>query len=118
MTRASIVVLVLVPVLGGLFFLLRPDTPDGGPKDRRFDVSIEDGEMSPGEISVDRGDTVTLRVVADEPAELHVHGYHVEQQVRPGKMAEIGFEADLTGRFEIEDHETEKEFGVLQVRPR
>ena len=118
MTRASIVVLVMVPVLGGLFFLLRPDIPDGGPQDRRFDVSIEDGEMSPGEISVNRGDTVTLRVGADEPAELHVHGYHVEQQVGPGKMAEIGFEADLTGRFEIEDHETEKELGVIQVRPR
>jgi hypothetical protein len=117
-TRAAIVVLVLVLALGGLFFLLLPDTPVGGPQDRRFDVSIEDGEMSPGEISVDRGDTVTLRVVADEPAELHVHGHHVEQQVRPGKMAEIGFEADLTGRFDIEDHAAEKELGVLQVRPR
>ena len=118
MTRAAIVVLVVVLVLGGLFFLLRPDTPDGGPRDRSFDVSIEDGKMSPEEISVNRGDTVMLRIGADEPTEIHVHGYDVEQQVEPGKTAEIGFEADLTGRFEIEDHETEEELGVLQVRPR
>jgi hypothetical protein len=117
-TRAAIVVLVVVLVLGGLFFLLRPDTQEGGPRDRSFEVSIEDGEMSPEEISVHRGDTVTLRVGTDEPTELHVHGYDVEQEVEPGEGAKIDFEADLTGRFEIEDHETEKELGVLQVRPR
>jgi heme/copper-type cytochrome/quinol oxidase subunit 2 len=112
------VVLVVVLVLGGLFFLLRPDPPEGGPQDQTFDVSIKGGEMSPEEISVNQGDTVTLRVSTDEPTELHVHGYDVEQEVEPGQEAEIDFEADLTGRFEIEDHETEKELGVLQVRPR
>ena len=118
MTRAAIVMLAVVLVLGGLFLLLRPDTPNGGPQDRIFDVSIKGGEMSPGEISVNQGDTVTLRVSTDEPTELHVHGYDVEQEVEPGRDADIDFEADLTGRFEIEDHESEKELGVLQVRPR
>ena len=115
--RIAIVILVAILVLGGLFFLLRPDTPEGSPQDRSFDVSIEGGEMSPEEISVDKGDTVTLRVSSDKPVELHMHGYDVEQEVEPGEKAEIRFEADLTGRFEIEDHETEKELGVLQVRP-
>ena len=118
MRRAAIVVLVLVLALGGLFFLLRPEAPEGGPQDRTFDVAIKDGEMSPEEISVNQGDTVTLRVSTDEPTELHVHGYEVEQEVEPGREDEIDFEADLTGRFEIEDHESEKELGVLQVRPR
>jgi len=118
MRRAAIVVLVVVLVLVGLFFLLRPDTPEGGPQDRTIEVSIKDGEMDPEEISADQGDTVTLRVSADEPTELHVHGYDVERELGPGKEAEIDFEADLTGRFEIENHETEKELGVLQVRPR
>jgi Cupredoxin-like domain len=116
--RAAIVVLVVVLVLGGLFFLLRPDTPEGRPRVRAFDISIEDGEMSPEEISVNQGDTVKLRVTTDEPTELHVHGYDVEQEVEPGSEAEIAFEADPTGRFEIEDHESERELGVLQVRPR
>ena len=50
--------------------------------------------------------------------ELHLHGYDVEQEVGPGQKANLRFRADLTGRFEIEDHESEKELGVLQVRPR
>ena len=115
--RIAIVILVVILVLGGLFFLLRPDTPEGSPQDRTFDVSIEGGEMSPEEISVDEGDTVTLRVSSDKPVELHMHGYDVEQKVEPGEKAELRFDADLTGRFEIEDHESEKELGVLQVRP-
>ena len=117
MARNLILIAVIVLILGGLFFLLRPDTPEGAPRERTFDLSIEEGEMSPAEISVDEGDRVTLRVSSDEPMELHLHGYDVEREVEPGQEAELHFEADLTGRFEIEDHESEREPGVLQVRP-
>ncbi len=116
--RAVIVIAVVVLVLGGLFFLLRPDTPGGAQRNRTFDISIEGDEMSPAEVSVNEGDGVTLRVSSEEPMELHLHGYDVEQEVEPGRRAELQFEADLTGRFEIEDHDSEKELGVLQVRPR
>ena len=118
LARSLILMAVIVLILGGLFFLLRPDTPESAPRDRTFDVSIEGGEMSPDEISADKGDTVTLRVSSDSPMELHIHGYDVEQAVEPGQEARLRFEADLTGRFEIEDHESESELGVLQVRPR
>ena len=118
MTRNVIVILAVVIVLGGLFFLLRPDTRAAGPRERTFDVSIEGGEMNPAEISVNEGDTVTLHISSDERMELHVHGYDLERSVGPGPAADAQFEADLTGRFEIEDHETERELGVLQVRPR
>ncbi len=111
-------VLVVVLVLGGLFYLLRPNTPSGAPQDRTFDLSVKGGEMSPDEISVNKGDSVTLQVTSEQPIELHIHGYDVEQEVEPGRKAELRFDADLTGRFEIEDHESEKELGVLQVRPR
>ena len=118
MTRTAVIVLVVVLVLGGLFFVLRPDTPKRAPRDRTFEVSIEDGEMSPAEISVDEDDHVTLRVSSDKLMELHLHGYDVEREVEPGETAKLRFEADITGRFEIEDHESEKELGTLQVRPR
>jgi heme/copper-type cytochrome/quinol oxidase subunit 2 len=116
--RALISIAVVILVLGGLFFLLRPDTPAVGPQDRRFGVSIEEGEMSPSQFSVNEGDRVTLSIESDEPLEVHLHGYDVEQDVGPGPTAELYFEADLTGRFEIENHETEEELGELQVRPR
>ena len=117
MARSLILIVVIVLVLGGLFFLLRPDTPAGAPRDRTFDVSIEDGEMSPAEISVSEGDSVTLRIATNEPIAFHIHGYDVEREIEPGQRAKLQFEADLTGRFEIEDHESETELGVLQVRP-
>jgi len=112
------VILVVVLVLGGLFFLLRPDTSATGSRHRTFDISIEDGEMRPDEISVKEGDRVTLHLRSDKPMEFHMHGYDVEREVGPGQKAELHFEADITGRFEIEDHESEAELGVLQVRPR
>jgi hypothetical protein len=116
-----ILIAVIVLILGGLFFLLRPDTPAGVPGDRMIAVYIEGGEMSemsPAEISVNEDDSVTLRVSSDRPMELHLHGYDVEQEVGPGQKASLRFRADLTGRFEIEDHGSERELGVLQVRPR
>jgi hypothetical protein len=113
-----ILMVVIVLILGGLFFLLRPDAPSGVPRDRMIAVSIEGGQMRPAEISVDEDDSVTLLVSSDRPMEIHLHGYDVEKEVGPGQKTRLRFEADLTGRFEIEDHESERELGVLQVRPR
>jgi uncharacterized membrane protein len=62
-----ILIAVIVLILGGLFFLLRPDTPAGVPGDRMIAVYIEGGEMSPAEISVNEDDSVTLRVSSDRP---------------------------------------------------
>ena len=116
--RTPIVIAVVVLVLGGLFFLVRPDTRVAGPQERRFDVSIEDGEMRPDEISVNEGDRVTLSIESDEPVEVHLHGYDVERNAGPGPTGELYFEVDFTGRFEIENHETEEELGEIRVRPR
>ncbi len=41
-----------------------------------------------------------------------------EHELEPGEPAELSFRANLTGRFEIENHETEEALGTLVVRPR
>jgi FtsP/CotA-like multicopper oxidase with cupredoxin domain len=114
----SVVLLVLV-ALGVLYFALRPG-PDGsgGSAEQTIDLAIENGAMTPDEIEVREGDLVTLRITADEPLEVHVHGYDLEGEVSPGEPATLSFEADLTGRFDIEDHESETVLGVLLVQPR
>lgn len=123
-SRTIVVALLVLLALGGLFFALRPDPPrsgaEGGGEARTetFDVSIEGGAMNPEEVSVSEGDRVTLRLTSDEPVELHVHGYDLEKEVNPEEPTTLSFEADLTGRFEVEDHDKETALGVLLVRPR
>ena len=116
--RLSFLAMISVLVLGGLFLVLRPDPPAATPATRSFDVEIRDGAMSPEEVSVRRGDRVQMSITSDSPVEIHVHGYNLEEEVEPGGPTELSFEADLTGRFPIEDHETESELGVLVGEPR
>lgn len=120
MTRTLIVAVLVILGVGALFLALRPGTTSssGGPRERDLDVGIADGEMDPRVISAVEGDSVTLSVSAEEPVEVHVHGYDIEEEVEPGEPVEISFDAGLTGRFDIEDHETEAVIGTLVVRPR
>ena len=129
MNRTVVVIVLVVLGLGVLFLALRPDststkdddpteTPADEPQERDYDVAIEGGAMEPAEINVEEGDFVTLRLTSESPVEVHVHGYDVEGDVLPGEETELSFEADATGRFEIEDHETEAQLGTLLVQPR
>lgn len=48
------------------------------------------------------GETVTLRVRSDVADHVHLHGYDVFQDVDAGETAELTFEADIPGVFEVE----------------
>ena len=122
--RTLILVLVLLLALVGLFLLLRPDSPASdsstsasGPQEQTFDLEISEGTMTPNEISVDEGKEVVLRITSDVPLEFHLHGYDLEEEVKPDEPAELAFDATNTGRFAIEDHDTEIELGTLLVQP-
>ena len=110
--------LISLLVLGGLFLILRPYPPAAAPATRSLDVEIRNGAMSPDEVSVRRGVRVEMSLTSAGPVEIHVHGYDLEREIEPDAPAELSFEADLTGRFPVEDHETESELGVLVVEPR
>lgn len=118
MVRVAVLGLVAVLVLGGLFVALRPDPPAAGPEERTVEVELQDDTMSPEEITVGEGDRVTLKFTADRPRELHLHGYDRELEVEPGETATLSLEATLTGRFEVEAHETGAGLGALVVQPR
>lgn len=118
MGRPLVLLLGVALILTGLFVVLRPNTPATGPQTREFDLKIRDGTMTPSEVTVAEGDRVVLRITTDSPLEVHVHGYDVEREVEPGEPTGLSFRARLTGRFEIENHETEEELGTLVVEPR
>jgi heme/copper-type cytochrome/quinol oxidase subunit 2 len=127
--RNVILILVLLVILVGLFLWLRPsstqedsstasESTNAQPQEQTFDLAIQNGTMTPSEISVNEGDPVTFRITSDRPLEFHMHGYDLEQEVEANQPAELSFNATMTGRFAIEDHDTEAELGTLLVQPR
>ncbi len=72
--------------------------------------------MTPSEITI--GDRARFRITSDSPLEFHLHGYDLEEEVEPGELTELAFDATLTGRFEIEHEQTHEELGTLLVQPR
>lgn len=122
MTKATsrTLILIVLVVLGlvGLFFALRPAPPSAGPEERAVDLEIRGDAMTPAEVALGEGDQANLRIIADRPIEFHLHGYDLEQEVLPGEPGELSFDADITGRFEIEDHNTDAVLGTLIVEPR
>ena len=127
--RNVILILVLLIILIGLFLLLRPsstqqdsssasESTSAQPQEQTFDLAIQNGTMTPREVSVSEGDPVTFQITSDRPLEFHLHGYDLEKEVEANQPAELSFDATMTGRFAIEDHDTDAELGALLVQPR
>ncbi|MEK6272410.1 MAG: hypothetical protein AABM42_07150 [Actinomycetota bacterium] len=55
-------------------------------------------------IEVVKGDPIRLDVTPDVPAEVHVHGYEVTEEVEAGQTAKLDFPANAEGMFEVEVH--------------
>ena len=56
-------------------------------------------------------------VRSDSAEELHVHGYEVEKELKPGKTTIVSFPAELEGIFEVELHGSDELIAELQVNP-
>jgi hypothetical protein len=122
--RATVLAAVILIALVVLFLLLRPGSPAPESSDLEEEtqeevvaVAINEGTMSPPEVTVYEGNQVNLQIISDRPIELHLHGYDLTEKVEPGETADLSFEATDTGRFAIEDHDTDAEIGVLLVQP-
>lgn len=89
-----------------------------GPK--TYTVRVQGGQPVGGvkTISVKKGDDVRIRVTADAPEEVHLHGYDVEKPVGPGRPAVFTIDdANLEGIFEIELHGSAVQIANLRVNP-
>ncbi|WP_020573627.1 hypothetical protein [Actinopolymorpha alba] len=69
-------------------------------------VSVDQGRVSPPprRVELPRGQQVRLTVHSSEPTDIHVHGYDLEGQARPGQPAVFAFTVDRAGRFDVEAH--------------
>jgi FtsP/CotA-like multicopper oxidase with cupredoxin domain len=126
-TTSKVVLLaVLVVAAVGLFVVLSGDDDDSGsdtttettaqqgtnpttetaPAAPTASITVKGGEPvgGPAEIEVTKGDQVTIQVTSDADGEVHVHGYEIEKPIKAGQTVTVAFEADLDGKYEIEQH--------------
>lgn len=108
-----------------LFVLLYPknDTNPSSSKidsTKEFSVSVRNEQKASDAkiLSVSQGDTVSITVISDHSAELHIHGYDKEVQLIGGKPSKVTLRASLSGRFEAELHDSDTVVFVLEVHPR
>lgn len=85
-------------------------------------IEIADGAPVGGvqEIEATTGDQVRFRVVSDVEADVHIHGYDIEEVVEAGGSLLISFPAEIDGGYEVEVHSHsagEFEIAKLTVRP-
>jgi hypothetical protein len=94
---------------------------------QRVDLTIEHGKVNIQDktIRVAQGDVVELRWSSDVKQTLHLHGYDIEAEVRPGSPIVMRFGAFATGRFPVEIHghshggaHEQAPLIYLEVRPR
>lgn len=71
---------------------------------RDFDLALQAGQLPKDQriIKVKQGDSVELRWTSDQPARLHLHGYDIEVEVKPGEPAVTTLKARIAGRFSVE----------------
>jgi hypothetical protein len=55
-------------------------------------------------IRVKQNDVVKLEWSTDKPITVHLHGYDIEQELKPNTVTQMTFTARATGRFTIEPH--------------
>ncbi|MET9249076.1 hypothetical protein [Nonomuraea sp. NPDC003709] len=81
-------------------------------------ITVARGQVSPppGWLEVAKGRQVSITVTSDVADELHVHGYDIEAELRPGVPATVRFTAGLTGVFEVETHKSKLVLTQLAVR--
>lgn len=93
--------LLLIPALIALAIAFAPiPTGTGVSGTRDVDIAASQYDFSPGVISVNQGDRVTLELVSTDVVHgLYVDGYELEVTADPGQTATLSFIADKSGTF-------------------
>jgi hypothetical protein len=92
--------LALALFAGGAMFLA------AGAAEVTYVLAIANGRVPDNMrlIRVKQNDVVKLEWSTDKPISVHLHGYDIEKEIKPGAITEMMFVARATGRFTVEPH--------------
>lgn len=96
--RFGLLLLSLVVLIAGC--------PGSSSKEESFNIKIQNRTVTDDMalIRVNRGEMVTLWWTTDELTRIHLHGYDIQQIVKPGVPTVFTFEANASGRYPITAH--------------
>ena len=125
MKRFIIVLFVAAVIIGGLFFVLKPDeskapTSKQPSTTKTFNLAVKDKKLvsGGGSLKANQGDAIIITITLDEADELHLHGYDKMLDLEKDKPGTLKFTADQAGHFPLELHHAEIELGALEVSPK
>lgn len=98
--RSGILLKILF-LAGGLFLLIVPVYIGSvTPMERVFRIEAKSFAYSPGQISVNPGDRVTIKLMSTDVVHgFYLDGYGISTEADPGQTATISFVADKAGSF-------------------
>lgn len=67
-------------------------------------IAARQSDLSRDDLQIKKGDNVSINFTADEPGEIHLHGYDLTAPVSPGSPGTLNFVADTAGAFGINFH--------------
>ena len=96
-------IILFLLALAGLVVAFAPLPAEQiAPFERAFRIEASQYAYNPGEISVNPGDTVTIKLVSTDVVHgLYVDGYGVSITADPGQTATLTFVADKLGSFRL-----------------
>jgi hypothetical protein len=94
-------------------------TAPKNPKPKVATIRVSGGEPVGGvrKLTFKEGGTIRFRVTDEADDEVHLHGYDIEKPVGPGNAAKFSVPATITGRFEVELHNTATPIAEVTVEP-
>ena len=107
---------VVVAVVAVVVILASGGGSDSTASDSGRTVLLEPGKVQ--KLKYTQGDQVRFQVRSPKADEVHVHGYDIERELKPGQTTTIAFKATINGIFDIEVHSTDQQIGQLTVEPK
>lgn len=96
-------ILALLPV--GLPVAASPSPVHTDPKIRTIDVTARRFEFSPNQITLEKGETVELRLTSEDVVHGFFHrGLKIDELIEPGKTTEVALTPEITGTFTVICH--------------